>query len=120
MIYVLLLGLPVLVFTVFGVSLIRFLCLRRRQKREPEGVDDALLRRLKLCAMVSGAIAGLCGDVHLCHRLYVRCPMKDKIFSRVMAALVLLGLLLTAAHAAYALYAYQNCSIIYFVAEEPW
>lgn len=59
MIYVLLLGLPVLVFTVFGVSLIRFLCLRRRQKREPEGVDDALLRRLKLCAMVSGAIAGL-------------------------------------------------------------
>ena len=46
--------------------------------------------------------------------------MKDHIFLRVVIAVVCLCLVLTAAHLIYAVYAYQHCSIIEFIAKELW
>ena len=46
--------------------------------------------------------------------------MNDKLFLRLLTALLAVCLLLTAAHLAYAVYAYQHCSIIYFIAKELW
>ena len=46
--------------------------------------------------------------------------MKDKTFSILLCAVLLLGLLATAAHVLYAADAYQRWSIIYFIGEELW
>lgn len=46
--------------------------------------------------------------------------MQDKTFRTVLLAVVCACLVLTIAHAAYAIYAYQHCSIIQFIAEELW
>lgn len=46
--------------------------------------------------------------------------MNDKTFKWLLTAVILLGLLLTLAHLAYAIYAYQHCSIIYFIGKELW
>ena len=46
--------------------------------------------------------------------------MKDKTFSIVLCVLVAICVALTIAHLAYAVYAYQHCSIIYFIGEELW
>ena len=46
--------------------------------------------------------------------------MKDRIFTIVLCVLVALCAALTFAHLAYAVYAYQHCSIIYFIGEELW
>ncbi len=44
--------------------------------------------------------------------------MKDKIFIRIFTIVLALCLAFTVAHAAYAIYAYQHCSIIQFIAKE--
>ena len=46
--------------------------------------------------------------------------MNEKTFMRLMTALVVIGAAVTLAHLAYAVYAYQHCSIIYFIAKELW
>lgn len=46
--------------------------------------------------------------------------MNDSLFRKLLTAVVAAGILLTAAHLAYAVYAYQHCSIIYFIAKELW
>lgn len=46
--------------------------------------------------------------------------MKDRTFSRVLLAVTGIGSALTIAHLIYAVYAYQHCSIIYFIAKELW
>lgn len=46
--------------------------------------------------------------------------MRERTFTVLLLALVALGLALTVAHLVYAVYAYQHCSIIYFIAEELW
>ena len=46
--------------------------------------------------------------------------MSEKTFMRLLAAIVVLGVAATLIHLAYAVYAYQHCSIIYFIAKELW
>ena len=46
--------------------------------------------------------------------------MKDNIFARVFICVLALCLICTIAHAAYAVYAYEHCSIIQFIAKELW
>ncbi|MBQ8397875.1 MAG: hypothetical protein IJX53_06740 [Clostridia bacterium] len=46
--------------------------------------------------------------------------MRERTFTALLIALAALGVVLTAAHLVYAVYAYQHCSIIYFIAEELW
>ncbi len=46
--------------------------------------------------------------------------MREKTFTTLLLALLALGTVLTLAHLAYAVWAYQHCSIIYFIAEELW
>lgn len=46
--------------------------------------------------------------------------MKDKTYLWILAGIVAVCLALTIAHAVYAVYAYQHCSIIYFIAKEMW
>ena len=46
--------------------------------------------------------------------------MTEKTFTCVFIALLAVCLLATAAHAVYAIDAYQRCSIIYFIGEELW
>ena len=46
--------------------------------------------------------------------------MNDRTFLRVLLWVVVVGAVLTLAHVAYAWYAYQHCSIIYFIAKELW
>ena len=46
--------------------------------------------------------------------------MNTKTFRIVFACLLSLCLLLTAAHFAYAVYAYEHASIIQFIARELW
>ncbi len=46
--------------------------------------------------------------------------MKEKTFWIVLCSVIALGVVLTAAHFIYAIYAYQHCSVIYFIGEELW
>lgn len=46
--------------------------------------------------------------------------MSDSVFRKVLLAVLCICLVLTIAHAAYIVYAYQHCSIIQFIAEELW
>ena len=46
--------------------------------------------------------------------------MRESVFFRILTALLVICVLATAAHIAYAADAYQRCSIIYFVGEELW
>lgn len=46
--------------------------------------------------------------------------MKDRTFRTVLALMIAAGLLITLAHFAYGVYAYQHCSIIEFIAKELW
>lgn len=46
--------------------------------------------------------------------------MKDHTFSKILLAVTSIGTALTIAHMIYAVYAYQHCSIIYFIAKELW
>ncbi|MBQ8834286.1 MAG: hypothetical protein IJ001_05110 [Oscillospiraceae bacterium] len=46
--------------------------------------------------------------------------MSEKTFTRVLIAVIAVCLMLTIAHFAYAVYAYQHCSIIEFIARELW
>lgn len=46
--------------------------------------------------------------------------MKDRTFLVVLTAVLAVCVVLTAAHLAYAVYAYQHCSIIEFIARELW
>ncbi len=44
--------------------------------------------------------------------------MSDKIFMRVLAAVLVLGVLVTAGMVAYTAYLHANCSIIGFIGSE--
>ncbi len=46
--------------------------------------------------------------------------MKEKTFWILLCSLIGLFLLLTVAHFIYVIYAYQHCSIIYFIGKELW
>jgi len=46
--------------------------------------------------------------------------VKDNLFWTVLFCVAGLCLALTVAHFAYAVYAYEHCSIIYFIGEELW
>lgn len=46
--------------------------------------------------------------------------MKDRTFMRVLICVIAVCLVLTVAHVLYAAVAYQNSSIIQFIAKEPW
>ena len=46
--------------------------------------------------------------------------MTNRTFTRLLIAVIGIGLALTIAHLVYAVYAYQHCSIIYFNAKELW
>lgn len=46
--------------------------------------------------------------------------MKERTFSKMLLAVTGIGSALTVAHLIYAVYAYQHCSIIYFIAKELW
>ena len=46
--------------------------------------------------------------------------MKPKTFRLALACVILAGLLFTAAHIAWAWYAYEHASIIKFIAGEIW
>lgn len=46
--------------------------------------------------------------------------MRERTFWTLFLALAALGVILTAAHLLYAIWAYQHCSIIYFIAKELW
>lgn len=46
--------------------------------------------------------------------------MKDCTFSIILFAVIGVCFALTVAHFVYAIYAYQHCSIIYFIGKELW
>ena len=46
--------------------------------------------------------------------------MKTETFNKILIAVLALCILLTAAHVVYAVWAYQHCSIIYFIGKELW
>lgn len=46
--------------------------------------------------------------------------MSSRTFRAVLCMVIGIGIVLTIAHLAYAVYAYQHCSIIYFIAKELW
>lgn len=46
--------------------------------------------------------------------------MKDSTFYKLLLAVTAACLVLTLAHFAYTVYAYQHCSIIYFIGKELW
>jgi hypothetical protein len=46
--------------------------------------------------------------------------MKNNVFLIVFLCVLCLCLAATAAHFIYTVYAYEHCSIIYFIGEEPW
>ncbi len=46
--------------------------------------------------------------------------MKERTYMRVLLGVIAVCLVLTVAHMAYAIYAYQHCSIIEFIAKELW
>ena len=52
--------------------------------------------------------------------LLCEADMKNKTFTAVILITVGICLALTAAHAIYAVNAYNHCSIIYFIAKELW
>lgn len=46
--------------------------------------------------------------------------MKEKNFYKILFAVTALCVALTVAHFVYAVYAYNHCSIIYFIGKELW
>lgn len=46
--------------------------------------------------------------------------MKDRTFYTVLFLVIGVCLTVTLAHFIYAVYAYQHCSIIYFIGKELW
>ncbi len=46
--------------------------------------------------------------------------MSNKIFYRLLIAVLAVSMIATIAHLIYAVDAYQHCSIIYFIGKELW
>lgn len=46
--------------------------------------------------------------------------MTERNFFRILIAVIAVCAVLTAVHLIYDFYAYQHCSIIYFIAKELW
>lgn len=46
--------------------------------------------------------------------------MSDRKFIRILIIIILIGIMITIAHAIYICHAYQNSSIIQFIARELW
>ena len=55
------------------------------------------------------------------HAYYVEyVKMSDRKFIRILIIIILIGIIITAAHSIYICYAYQHSSIIQFIAKELW
>lgn len=46
--------------------------------------------------------------------------MKERTFMIILLLIIAICLVLTVAHFIYAVYAYEHCSIIYFIGKELW
>ena len=46
--------------------------------------------------------------------------MKTRTFTWILFCVTAAGVIATLAHLAYAMHAYEHCSIIYFIAKELW
>lgn len=46
--------------------------------------------------------------------------MKERTFLIILLAFIFICLAATVAHFIYAIYAYEHCSIIYFIGKELW
>jgi len=46
--------------------------------------------------------------------------MNDRLFLKLLIVTLTVCITLTFLHLAYAIYAYQHCSIIYFIGKELW
>lgn len=46
--------------------------------------------------------------------------MKERTFYKILLTVTAVCLVLTLAHFFYAVYAYNHCSIIYFIGKELW
>ena len=46
--------------------------------------------------------------------------MKEKTFGIIIVAVLAICLAATIAHVAWSVYAYDHCSIIYFISKELW
>lgn len=46
--------------------------------------------------------------------------MKERVFAILLFSVIGVCLALTVAHFVYVLYAYDHCSIIYFIGKELW
>lgn len=46
--------------------------------------------------------------------------MNDRIFRRILLALLAVALIVTLVHVGYVVYAYKNASIIFFIGKELW
>jgi hypothetical protein len=46
--------------------------------------------------------------------------MKERTFYKLLFLVIGMGLVATIAHFVYAVYAYEHCSIIYFIGKELW
>ena len=46
--------------------------------------------------------------------------MKDSTFIKILVVVMAICIVLTLAHLIYAVYAYNHCSIIYFIGKELW
>ncbi len=56
----------------------------------------------------------------ICERGSEGTDMKNRTFSIILCTVIAICVLLTVAHFIYAIYAYQHCSIIEFIARELW
>jgi hypothetical protein len=52
--------------------------------------------------------------------IYVRFDMKKRKFLKILLSVIGICLALTIIHFAYVVYAYEHCSIIYFIGKELW
>ena len=46
--------------------------------------------------------------------------MNNRLFQKWLAAVLIVCLAVTVLHLLYTVYAYQHCSIIYFIGKELW
>ena len=121
-------AIPVAAIIFFVVSLCLYLSAKKQNKLQPGSVSTQTLRSRKTMLIVSSVIAGVLVVVFLAFvallfmAVAFMCgsSMKDRTYLRVLLCVIGLCLVLTLAHMVYAVYAYQHCSIIEFIARELW
>lgn len=57
---------------------------------------------------------------YIVYVIFTEAFMKDRLFMTLFISIIGACLLLTLAHFIYAVYAYEHCSIIYFIGKELW